>query len=638
MAEFPSEAADQQGWARAAALFDWVRAPATVWAPGPGGGRWFVDGRICVAANLVDRHAARDPGRTAVAWQGEPGDERTLSFAVLREEAATLAAGLRQLGLTSADLVALHLGSLPETVVAMMACLRVGARFAVIPTPLPVEGLIDRLEALAPRVLFTQDGAWRHGMVLPLKTRVDDALSAIGGVEQTIVIRRTGMDVSWYEGDRWYHDVVASARSRLAGDADVAGQDAGQDAGHLVADADHATSWEPHRDLVAFPADHPVLVAALPRRLEQPPTAVLGAGAVVAAAAMHRGGFAAGEVSWCVGAMAWPGTIIHGVLGPLALGHTIVLAEGTVDVPARTRVWDLMGRHKVTTLLAAPTVLHQLRAWAPGLAPLPPCGQLRRVITLGEQIDPELRAWVGERLAGHPVSTCDGWGQVELGGVVRVDQAVEPGLVPDPGLAIVDEHGEPVRDGEVGEAVLTRPWAGSMLDDGGPEPLNWRRFPNWYASGDLCRRVPDGRIEFLGRIDHVVSVSGQLVSLGEVRLLLLDHPFTEAVDVIERVRAGGSRYIAAAVVLNAATVAQRSLESVYDELNRSVREILGGLACPNVIIVVDRCGDELRGDERRRALARVAIPEHDAVVRVTWADVVHTFQELTGDGPEAANS
>ncbi|MBK8435327.1 MAG: AMP-binding protein [Austwickia sp.] len=598
---------DVPAWERAAALVDWDVRPTQLWQPGPQGGRWFVDGELSVARNLLDRHARAAPERVAIRWQGEPGDERTVTYRDLLADAVALAGALRALGVGDTDLVALHLGSLPETVVAMMACTRIGARYAIIPTPLPVDGLIDRLEALSPRVLFTQDGAWRHGMVVPLKSRVDEALSAIGGVEHTVVVRRTGMDVAWFEGDRWYHEILDAAR---------------------FSDSEAATAGH-------FPAEHPVLVAGLPRRGDQPVTAALGAGAVIAAAAMHRYGFTAGEVTWCVGAMAWPGTIVHGVLGPLAMGGTIVLAEGTIDRPAHTRVWDLLNRHRVSTLIAVPTVLRQLRTWALEVMPPPEAPDLQRIVTIGEQVDPQLRAWIAEHLVGHPVSTGDAWGQVELGGAVRIDHPVEQGLLPDPGLVIVDEWGVPVPEGAVGEAVLTRPWAGSMLTDrthGHPVSANWHRDPRWFSSGDLCRRTREGGIEFLGRIDHVVSVSGQLVSLGEVRSLLLDHPYTVAVDVLERVRLGGSRYVAAAVVLDPAAVGERDVQAVFGELNRSVREVLGGLACPSVYLIVDRCGDELRGDERRRALARLAVSERDSIVRVSWEDVVTTYHQLGEPG------
>jgi len=203
---------DPDRWAQAIAALPWTQPPDPLWTPGPRHGTWFDSGRINAATACVGVHARGTPDAVAVWWEGEPGDRRALTYAALDEEVGALARALRGLGVESGDVVALHLGWLPETVVAIFACARIGATHAVIPTPLPPEALADRLTTLAPRVLFTQDGAWRHGTVLPLKARADEALSGVGGIEHTVVVRRTGIDVAWFEGDRWYHDLLVGAR------------------------------------------------------------------------------------------------------------------------------------------------------------------------------------------------------------------------------------------------------------------------------------------------------------------------------------------------------------------------------------------------------------------------------------------
>src|SRR5665811_2033749 len=199
-------------WAEVASELPWTRPYGELWVPGANGGEWFAGGQLNASAICVDQHLPQRADQVAILWEGEPGDRRSLTFQQLHDEVLALTRGLRGLGVVPGDRVVLHLGWLPETVVAMLACARIGAVHTIIPTPLPAEALADRLEDLAPKILFTQDGAWRRGAVLPLKTRADEALSAVAGVEQTIVIRRTGMDVAWYEGDRWYHDLVAGTR------------------------------------------------------------------------------------------------------------------------------------------------------------------------------------------------------------------------------------------------------------------------------------------------------------------------------------------------------------------------------------------------------------------------------------------
>ncbi|MBK5216462.1 MAG: AMP-binding protein, partial [Propionibacteriales bacterium] len=199
-------------WERAAHEAQWARPWTSLWQSDRPFDHWFVDGLLNVSVNCVDRHLSDKGDQTAILWEGEPGDRRQLTFAELHRDVVNLAGALRAMGLGPGDRVALHLGWLPETVTAMLACARIGAVYTIIPTPLPVEALIERIDHFAPTVLFTQDGAWRRGAILPLKARIDEALSAVPGVEFTVVVRRTGVDVPWYEGDRWYHDVVTDTR------------------------------------------------------------------------------------------------------------------------------------------------------------------------------------------------------------------------------------------------------------------------------------------------------------------------------------------------------------------------------------------------------------------------------------------
>lgn len=613
-----AESPDLARWAAAVQALPWAELPDPIWEPGPRHGTWFPNGKINAATACVGVHARHTPDAVAVRWEGEPGDVRVLTYAALDEEVAGLARALRGLGVQAGDVVALHLGMLPEAVVAIFACARIGAIHAVIPAPLPPDAMAERLTTLAPRVLFTQDGAWRRGTVLPLKARADEALSGVDGIEHTVVVRRTGIDVSWFEGDRWYHDLVVGARpgsARRFGSGGGAGAD-GSPAANL-------------------PARHPLQLVSLAHRRGRPVTVALGTAAtLVEALTLHRWGVAEGEVLWCAGDISWLGTQVHGIYGPLLAGQTLVLLEGTVDVPTHARAWEVMRRHAVTTFMTTPSVLASMRSWslelcAGGEGGFPDgrgaLSSARRVVAFGEPMDPEVREWAEHGLAGRPVSVADGWGQMELGGIVLLDQPIEASGMPDLGERIVDGTGAEVADGQIGELVLTRPWAGALvgLSETGDSvgAAHWGGDPEVYATGDLARRGADGRLEFLGRTDEVVSVSGQLVSLCEVRDILLEHPFVEAADVIERRDQLGARVLAAAVVLSA-DAAGLEPGAVARDLGRSVRETLGGLARPRLMMIVDRYGDELRGAERRRALA--ALPVSDVVEprRVTWAQLL----------------
>jgi len=595
-------------WAAVADLLPWVRRPDALWVDGPRYGSWFTGGRLNAATACVSRHAEVRPDAVAVHWEGEPGDRRCLTYAALEEQVVALGRALRGLGVGEGDVVALHLGWLPETVVAMLACARIGAVQTIIPTPLPPEAMADRLTTIRARVLITQDGAWRHGTVLPLKARADEALSAAGAIEHTVVVRRTGIDVGWYEGDRWYHDLLAGARP---------GQERDDEAPADV------------------PADHPLALVSLAHRRGRPLTIELGTAAVVASAlVVHRSGIADGPVLWCAGDVSWLGTQVHGIYGPLAAGDTAVMFEGTLDVPTHERAWRILRRYAVTTLLTTPSVLRMLRSWSVERGARAPAA-LRRVVALGEPMDAAVRQFAATGLGTGEVSVADAWGQVELGGIVRLDAPVDPDGMPDLGERIIDADGAPVPAGEVGEFVLTRPWGGTLVGASGPaealDEAHWSRIPGAYTTGDTARWRIDGALEFLGRTDEVVSVSGQLVSLNEVASILADHPYVRSVDVVERGDHLGGRALAAAVVLQ--PEAPSDLGVVARELGDCVRESLGGLARPRLLMVVDRFGAELDRDVRRQALAGIPLGDSSEPRRVSWDQVLAAagYRDQGGD-------
>lgn len=586
----------------------WQTRPRSLHEPGADGGRWFPGGALNVAVNCLDRHLPGRADAVAILWEGEPGERRSITYAELHTEVESLAGGLTDLGVGRGDRVALHLGWLPETVVAMLACARIGAMHVVLPTPLPVEALAERLAQVAPRVLFTQDGAWRHGAILPLKARADEAVAAAANVERTVVIRRTGVDVAWYEGDRWYHELVAEPRNGAA----------------RVAPAP-----------ATLAADEPLLATHLPHRRGEVSLAVHGGATLLASAvALHRGCLAVtGDGPfWCAVDIGWLAGQVHGVYGPLACGDTAVMFEGMLDAPTTERTWEIVERYGVSSLVTTPSVLGNLRRWADRRPEPSRVASLRRIVAVGEPLDASLRAWVADTLPTD-VELADGWGQIELGGVVAVDPPAG-GPVCDPALDVLDAEGRRVPDGGTGELVLRSPWAGAVVRVDGPGAAEMdrrrRRYPGVYATGDVARRRRDGSLEVLGRMDAVVNISGQLVSLAEVRQVLLDHPFVEDAVVAERPDPRTGRALVAGVVCRPGVdVADDALAA---ELARTVHDALGGLAQPRTIAVVDRLGDELGAGQRRAALRALLATGDDAVVRLRWSQFLTTAAGRDGEG------
>ncbi|WP_029090233.1 acyl-CoA synthetase [Brevibacterium album] len=577
-ASLPHGAAPE--WADIAASFDWSQEPAAVWTPagaehadprsvafpsgedaasssaGASGGAsaagWFPGGRLDAVWNLVHRHAAAQGARTAVHWEGEPGDSRSLTYAELSVEVEAMASALRELGLAAGDVVAIHASWLPETVITMLACNRLGAPWATVPVSIPAEALSTRIAELSPKLVLTQDGAWRRGSVLPLKSRADEALASADSVEHTVVVRRTGIDVQWFHGDMWFSDLIAR-RPRPAAGPGGPGTGAPQDSLLCV------------RQL----ASHSSAAQYLEHSL---------AGVLANAAAFHATA-RRGETFWCAGDVSWAVSTWHGLLGPLLAGDTVVVYEGTLDIPDHSRLLEIVEKYGVSTLVTNPAVMRTLRSWRIETELHARPTALRHVVTAGEPVEPALRTWMQEAFTRGECTVSDAWGQIELGGIVY---AKGPGVDFNPGGAVaVGADGERVPAGRSGQLVLTRPLPGRIEGASSLEPFT--AAGRVVPTGDIVEVAADGGFRFHGRVDAVVSVSGQLVSLEAVARALREHPYVaDAAALRLRHDEYGNRIVACVV-----TTGEPGGTTAH-ELASTVRTELGGLARPQAIVFVDR--------------------------------------------------
>ncbi|HEV3001954.1 MAG TPA: AMP-binding protein [Solirubrobacteraceae bacterium] len=577
-------------WRDVAAQLPWAEPPDAVFAASGPRGAWFPGGRLNVAAACVDRHLPERRDAVAFHWEGEPEDRRTLTYGDLDREVRRFAAVLTALGIRPRDRVGVYMGLIPEAVVAMLACARIGAVHAVLPAVLPPDAVEQRLADVGARVVVTQDGAWRHGAILPLKARLDEAVAAVPSVEHTVVVRRTGVDVDWYEGDRWYHDLV---------EAVVPGTE------------------EPE----PFGAEHPLLVTHVANRRRGPAGIVHGSANFLAyLLGVHLALFRARDAAfWLAAEIAWQAGQSHAVYGPLVCGGTSVLYEGMLDTPTHARAWEIVERYGVGVLATTPSILRSLRAWSASDAREHDLRSLGRVVSAGEPLDPELRAWVRDRVPAG-VDLVDGWGQTELGGVIAASDARGGAGGLDPGLDVVDDGGRPLPPGSVGELVLRHPWPGTFVAIEGGDIASMRcltRYPGAYATGDRARRTPDGALAFLGRIDPVTSVAGQLVSLTEVEDTLLDHPHVLRAVVA----AGRDARTSNAVVALVQPADGADRQRLAAELGRHVQETLGGLSRPRTVVFASALPGLPDADLRRAVRAVCAVHSTAATLEVTEAEL-----------------
>lgn len=572
-------------WERAAAALDWATPPDAVTDGQPGRTGWFPGGRLNLAVNAVHRHLPDRADQVALHWEGEPGDRRDLTYAELDRDVLALADAFSQAGLVAGDRVALHVGLVPEAIVSLLAALRLGAVPSVLPAVLPADALTDRLADLRPRVLVTQDGAWRHGVVLPLKSRADEAMTAAGTVEQTIVIRRTGIPVPWFDGDRWYDELVAAPRPGAAS--------------------------TPNASALAVRSDHPSLITHLPNRAGVPVGVVhSSAGLAVVAAEVHRAMTThPDDVVWVPAELAWLASQSHGILGPLLEGGTAVVFEGMLDTPTHRRAWEIVARYGVRTMLVTPSVIRALRSWV-GNSPTPDeVASLRRIVTAGEAIDEPTERWLTSAVGHDRVTISNAWGQTELGGAIAFPATGGNPAPPDPGFRVERSDGSPAEVGEIGDLVLRHPWPGTALgvlrgDDVEPSVPHFR--DGALVTGDRARRTVDGRLELLGRSDRVFTVAGQLVSADAIALALADHPFVAHAVVVDRADSTTGRAVVAVVQPRD----RPGDEQLAHELQGHVRELLGGLSQPRSVVFLDRFPDDPDDPRLLPALRRLAATGH----------------------------
>ncbi|MEZ0363726.1 acetate--CoA ligase [Mycobacterium sp. pUA109] len=588
---FWAEQAHRLSWATPfTQVLDWSAAPFA---------RWFADGTLNVAYNCVDRHVQAGHGdRVAIHWEGEPvGDARSLSYADLLAEVSRAANALTELGLVAGDRVAIYLPMIPETIIAMLACARLGVLHSVVFAGFSAAALRARIDDAEAKLVITADGQYRRGKPAPLKSAVDEAVAGADTVEHVLVVRRTGGDVAWTAGrDLWWHDIVGAASDR-----------------HTPA---------------AFEAEHPLFLLYTSGTTGKPKGIVHTSGGYLTQAAYtHHYIFdvkADTDVFWCTADVGWVTGHTYAVYGPLANGVTEVLYEGTPDFPDGHRHFDIIEKYGVTTYYTAPTLIRTFMKWGREIPDKHDLSSLRLLGSVGEPINPEAWRWYRTVIGAGCTPVVDTWWQTETGATMISPlpgiTATKPGaaMTPLPGISarIVDDDGNRLAPGgdhgeqPSGYLVLDEPWPAMARGIwGDPERFvdtYWSRFAaqGWYFAGDGARYDADGDIWVLGRIDDVMNVSGHRISTAEVESALVGHSGVAEAAVVGATDEQTGQGICAFVVLEGSH-ADRG-EQMVDELRAQVAREISPIARPREIHVVPELPKTRSGKIMRRLLRDVA--------------------------------
>jgi len=582
-------------WAEQANLLDWHK-PFTKtldWAGAPFA-KWFDDGELNVAYNCLDRHVLAGNGdRTALLFEGEPGDTTSYTYSELTQAVKKAANVLSELGINAGDRVAIYLPMIPEAIISMLAVARIGAIHSVIFGGFSAEALHTRINDAKASLVITADGGFRKGKASALKPAVDDALAGnhCPSVENVLVVKRTGEGVDWLEGrDVWWHEAMETAS------------------------VEHIAE--------AFPAEQPLFILYTSGTTGTPKGILHTSGGYLTQAAYtHRNVFdlhPETDVYWCTADVGWITGHSYVAYGPLANGATQVIYEGTPDSPHAGRWWEIIEKYGVTILYTAPTAVRSFMKTGREIPDQYDLSSIRLLGSVGEPINPEAWVWYRDVIGGGKAPIVDTWWQTETGAIMISPLPgitnLKPGSaqIPLPGIsmAVLDDDAKPVHDGAAGYLTITEPWP-SMLRGiwGNPDRFveaYWSRFEGIYFAGDGAKLDEDGDLWVLGRVDDVMNVSGHRLSTAEIESALVGHPWVAEAAVVGASDELTGQAVVAFVILRHSHVDEAEANDVNKVLREHVSKEIGAIARPRQVMVVSELPKTRSGKIMRRLLRDVA--------------------------------
>ncbi len=559
--------------------------------------KFFIGAKLNLTESCLDRHlTTQNRTRAAIVWEGEPGDVRTLTYFELHREVVRLAAALTDLGVVAGDRVAIYMGMVPEAVVAMLACARLGATHSVVFGGFSAEALRDRINDSGAKILLTQDGAWRRGNIVPLKKMADDAVVQTKSIEKVIVYRRVGgerLPVEMKEGrDVWWDDLLGRHASEKA----------------------MALAKNP----LAFDAEHPLFILYTSGSTGKPKGVLhTTAGYLVGAHVTSKYVFDLkdGDLYWCTADIGWVTGHSYIVYGPLSCGASCMMYEGAPNFPDPGRFWKVIERHGVTILYTAPTAIRAFIRWGDDWVNKADLSSLRLLGSVGEPINPEAWTWYHKVVGKDRCPIVDTWWQTETGSIMltTLPGAVysKPGSTGLPmfgvDIAVVHDRGEQCAANEGGKLIIRKPWPSMARtlwgDDDRYMKSYWDVMPNVYFTGDGARKDEDGYFWVVGRIDDVLNVAGHRIGTGEIESALASHPAIAEAAAVGRPDDLKGQALVVFVTVKQGQVADKNLK---DRLAEHIDKEIGKFARPDQIRFTDALPKTRSGKIMRRLLKEVA--------------------------------
>jgi acetyl-CoA synthetase len=549
--------------------------------------KWFVGGKINASYNCLDRHLATDRAdKVAFYWEGEPGDERRITYRELHAMVSRFANVLKARGFTSEDRAIIYMPMIPELPVAMLACARLGIMHSVVFGGFSAEALKTRIQDLDARLVITADGGWRRAREVRLKDAADEALKDCPGVREVIVCRRTGSSVNMQPGrDYWWHELEEGVSA----------------------------------DCPAVPldAEHPLFALYTSGTTGKPKGILHTTGGYLLGAIMTMKwvfDLKDEDIYWCAADIGWVTGHSYIVYGPLSAGATSVLYEGAPDTPAWDRWWRIVSKYKVNILYTSPTAIRALIRQGEEWPNRHDLSSLRLLGSVGEPINPAAWEWYYRVIGKERCPIVDTWWQTETGSILIAPMPgatpLKPGSAtfPLPGVVpeVVDFSGRPVEAGREGYLVIRRPWPSMMRTIWGDpkryEEQYWSRVPGSYFTGDAARRDADGYFWILGRVDDVMNVSGHRLSTMEVESALVKHPAVAEAAVVGRPDEITGQAVCAFVTLKQGAWDH---DQLADELREFVAREIGKFARPAEIRFAEALPKTRSGKIMRRLLREI---------------------------------